>query len=41
MAKLSGVRYVNHDKWFFFSFSLQINNYDSKPLRITQAHIDT
>lgn len=40
MAKLSGVRYVNHDN-FFFSFSLQINNYDSKPLRRTQAHIDT
>ena len=44
MAKLSCVRYVNHDKcffFFFFSFSLQINNYNSKPLRRTQAHINT
>jgi len=44
MTKLSGVKYVNHDKCFFvfcFSFSLQINNYNSKPLRRTRAHIDT
>ena len=40
VAKLSGLRYVNHDN-FFFKFSLQINNYNSKPLRRTQAHINT